>query len=447
MHCLVCKSENTEYIKTCENPWNIGETLRLYLCRDCNTIFWNPLPKENYAELLGYPGDKFYIEYDAGIPFMASLLYSVKKFRFRSMLDIGSGLGFLMDIADEMLNIEQKMGIEPSYNKRMRLFNYDMINGYFPEDLKGKDKFDLIISCEVLEHTYNPVEFLKNIIFYLNNNGIAIITTPNADAYFYEEENEKFAIIDPGRHTVIFSRKSMWMVFDELDIKYKLFHSEGKSGEKTHILFLSRDKTILDRITYLFPTRSEVLKFSEEYLSNKIRKFQQNSLLFFGFLSRLIEVRTNMEKFEETEDLIEAMLESLHDYYHIDLSKIYYLIEKINKIPNKSLDEFIAVYPGFLGKFLYFYGLWLLKYKRDFSGSYKIFNNAAIILKTEQQFPRFFANNGLLELANRYVIGSRERRLKLDYYRTLDLLLPFGSKRREVAKSIRNKIRSIRRKI
>lgn len=41
-----------------------------------------------------------------------------------------------------------------------------------------KKDYDIILSVEVLEHTYSPEEYLKNINFWLKNGGFFIITMP-----------------------------------------------------------------------------------------------------------------------------------------------------------------------------------------------------------------------------------------------------------------------------
>lgn len=44
-----------------------------------------------------------------------------------------------------------------------------------------KEKFDIIICSEVLEHLKEPLDCIKNIKAMLKKQGIAIITTPNRE--------------------------------------------------------------------------------------------------------------------------------------------------------------------------------------------------------------------------------------------------------------------------
>lgn len=50
----------------------------------------------------------------------------------------------------------------------------------FAEALGGKPPFDAICLLQVLEHTANPVQFLKTFISLLRPGGLLIVTTPNA---------------------------------------------------------------------------------------------------------------------------------------------------------------------------------------------------------------------------------------------------------------------------
>ena len=48
-------------------------------------------------------------------------------------------------------------------------------------DQRFASRFDLITTIEVIEHLENPFAFLRGISRLLNENGIAIVTTPNVD--------------------------------------------------------------------------------------------------------------------------------------------------------------------------------------------------------------------------------------------------------------------------
>lgn len=418
--CPSCESEDFLFITSYENPFIGEEKLYLCYCRGCTALFYNPFPSMNYAESFGRANDKFYLEYEAGLLFMVSLIYPLHGFDFKSMVDIGCGLGFLMDMAREMLGVEEILGIEPSHEARAKPFNYTVINGYFPDCIpdKGK-KFDLIISSEVLEHVFDLKEFLHNIISALSNSGFAVLTTPNADAFFQEDEDEKFAIVSPGQHTIISSVDSLSKVLDGLRINYKVFLSEGKTGKKEMIVYLSEDKDALDSLEYLLPVEPQVLDFLDNYLVSKMARMRQEQdipsiessrWLYFGLLSRLIENRVNRGDYKRCEDLFDEMTKGLNDHYGLDIEELLVFVKNIEDMDDVSFPKLMEIYPAFLSKFLYFFGIWQLNYKGDYVKAYELFSSVVDLSKTEQLFPWFYANKGIAELADkhRYIALTRE---------------------------------------
>jgi len=418
--CPSCKSEDFLFINNYENPFVEGELLYLYYCRGCTALFYNPFPSMNYAESFGRANDKFYFEYEAGLLFMISLIYPLQKFNFKNMVDIGCGLGFLMDMAREMLGVEEVLGIEPSHEGRAKPFDYTVINGYFPACIpdKGK-KFDLIISSEVLEHVFDPKEFLHNIISTLSDSGFIVLTTPNADAFFQEDEDEKFAIVSPGQHTIISSVDSLSKALDGLGINYKIFLSEGKTDKKEMIVYLSKDKDSLGSLEYLLPVELQVLDFLDKYLVSRMARMRQgqdafslesNRWLYFGLLSRLIENRVNRGDYERCENLFNEMAKGLNDHYGLDIEELSVFAKNIKGMDDISFPKLMEAYPAFLSKFLYFFGMWQLNYKSDYVKAYELFSSVVDLSKTEQLFPLFYANKGIAELADkhRYIALTRE---------------------------------------
>lgn len=122
-----------------------------------------------------------------------SLMYQVSMARYKfaqqfcknkTILDIacGSGYGsnFLADYAKEVTGVDiDENTIE--YCKK----NYEKSNLTFsiisPEEKVESlvNQFDLIISFETIEHTYNPKKFLENLKSYLKDNGTIVLSTPN----------------------------------------------------------------------------------------------------------------------------------------------------------------------------------------------------------------------------------------------------------------------------
>ncbi len=99
------------------------------------------------------------------------------------ILDMGCGKGELAqtlinlghqvygaDVSNEALEVAKKFLV------RHYCFNFEDEN--WPVDLL-KEKFDVVVASEVVEHVFWPVEFLNNLSLLVKDDGRIIVTTPN----------------------------------------------------------------------------------------------------------------------------------------------------------------------------------------------------------------------------------------------------------------------------
>ena len=107
-------------------------------------------------------------------------------------LDIGSGAGRLLE-AGAYLGLTST-GIEPNprffrFTKNMGL---DVVGGFFPEALRSRQarSFDLITSCDVLEHIDDVGDFLRGVKAMLSQGGLFAIQVPNFDSLLLRLEGE-----------------------------------------------------------------------------------------------------------------------------------------------------------------------------------------------------------------------------------------------------------------
>ena len=98
------------------------------------------------------------------------------------VLDIGSGVGYsLMYLKN---NKCEAYGIDPDMNA-LKVAKKNKLNfhqGFIEDNPFQGHNFDFITASQVLEHTNNPVEFLKNIKKRLKDDGKVILSFPNANS-------------------------------------------------------------------------------------------------------------------------------------------------------------------------------------------------------------------------------------------------------------------------
>lgn len=83
--------------------------------------------------------------------------------------------GFLCESAESVLGIDiEKSGIETLKSNGYNVIVADA------ENMDLKEKFDVIIAGDVIEHLSNPGSFIKCANNHLNENGVLILITPNA---------------------------------------------------------------------------------------------------------------------------------------------------------------------------------------------------------------------------------------------------------------------------
>ncbi len=99
------------------------------------------------------------------------------------ILEIGTGSGFFLDFASENFPYSRFTGLE--YDERLlsetkqRAPKADMHQGNAENFELGLNKYDLIVSFQVIEHLYNPGAMLDNVKTHLKPGGIFLLTTPN----------------------------------------------------------------------------------------------------------------------------------------------------------------------------------------------------------------------------------------------------------------------------
>lgn len=99
-----------------------------------------------------------------------------------SVLEIGCGGGYLLNcLRDRGANV---LGVEPGDHGQIGAKNYgvEIIQDYFPTKKISK-KFSLILLSSVLEHVEEPIELLKVLSEYLEDDGRILVSVPNVAPY------------------------------------------------------------------------------------------------------------------------------------------------------------------------------------------------------------------------------------------------------------------------
>jgi len=108
---------------------------------------------------------------------------SVKKEQEFSLLEIGTGAGFFITFLESEFPKAKFTGIE--YDPRLvslaqtKVKDAIILQGNAEDFDLGDDKYDIIVSLQVIEHLYNPELMLALVKKHLKPEGTFIFTTPN----------------------------------------------------------------------------------------------------------------------------------------------------------------------------------------------------------------------------------------------------------------------------
>lgn len=241
MKCRLCNGNHVKIIY-CGKIRNGGigqytnQDVPIYQCEDCN-IIWHEkedtdigqyYESTQYRDSLEGSSDikEFYRLHDKES--IAKFTYTgTELFRNKMVADIGCGGGAFLDCLNGVAR--EIVAVEPSayYRKMMKQKGYHTYP-YAVEAAKDwKEKVDVVVSFDVIEHVEEPVQFLKDIGTLLCKEGGAVVGTPT-DApvmrqmlgNIYEQR-----LLFSTQHLWIFSEKNLKMMaeeagFEQVEVRY-----------------------------------------------------------------------------------------------------------------------------------------------------------------------------------------------------------------------------------
>jgi len=175
-NCRLCKSPEIKFILK-------KDDVLIFKCRDCGMVFLgNDMDEESIKELYKYYSPTGFSNHLSPVTKIRyeKLLDGFEKYRKNNrLIDIGCGAGYFIlsaskrdweaegtEISDEAIKLVEAKG--------RRVFKGDIAS----LDLE-KDKYDVAILMELLEHASNPERIIRKLSEILRPGGGIYITTPN----------------------------------------------------------------------------------------------------------------------------------------------------------------------------------------------------------------------------------------------------------------------------
>ncbi len=189
--CPACGSSNSKLLYK-------KHYLSHLLCKNCLTQYVSPRPTK--ALLADFYKNSLNYAYWAKYIFSASadvrkekifkprahfLIDCLKKKKINGkLLEIGAAYGYFCEEIKKFKYFDKVIGIEPTPDlaKILRSKKIDVIESSYEEAILNF-KFDVIVNFEVIEHLFNPQEFLQWCFNNLNPGGCLYLTCPNIGGF------------------------------------------------------------------------------------------------------------------------------------------------------------------------------------------------------------------------------------------------------------------------
>ena len=239
----------------------------------------------------------------------------VHKFKPKSILEIGGLHGILAEKYLELDSSVKWTMIEPNPTVDPNL-PIKVIKGFFDDKFTSDEKFEAVVHSHVLEHVYNPDEFISHKSSFMNGGDLLIFTLPNMQVML---ENNYTNCIN-FEHTIYFT---------EPYIEYFLNKHNFEIVEKQ---YFRKDHSIF----YCARKSSHILSLLPEGL------YEKNKSTFQKYIdSHLDDVSKINEIISKTDSPVYLFGAHVFSQYllsfGLDASKIVCLLDNDSRKENKRL--------------------------------------------------------------------------------------------------------------
>lgn len=262
------------------------DNIRLYECADCYLVFREPTDACRNPSLLY---DDFYknemssrfqspVEYVVRILrlYRALKIYTISS-NARSILDIGSGRGFLLYYLKKIFRYKRVAGVQisrPAVEYSRNVLGLEIYEKDFIELKWEENTFDVITMWHVLEHVIDPEHYIAKIRDVLTTDGRLIIEVPNLASWTRKMTAKYWLGLDLKYHITFFSPESLSAMLERHGFRVTLVHTFSLEYSS----FIST-QSILSRIT-------DTNQMFFRWLQGE--KFPLIQLIFHGMLVGLI---------------------------------------------------------------------------------------------------------------------------------------------------------------
>ena len=230
----------------------------LYQCQECRSGYLDPRPSAETISLAyqNYITHDPEPEYPRNLPFLKRMKVSIrngylaKKYGFRllpmviwgyyvmylmptplrmewdhyarhlpklkpgnnRLLDVGCGNGAFLSRARDAGWEVFGTDFDPEAAKHVRAQGIDVWTGDYCKAPFADESFDVITTHQVIEHVYDPSDFIRYLFKWLKPGGSLWLGTPNFDSKLHRLFGENYRFLHPPQHLLMFT----WLALERL---------------------------------------------------------------------------------------------------------------------------------------------------------------------------------------------------------------------------------------
>ena len=214
-------------------------TFQYVTCEKCNTLYMNPRPSpdvmdayysnsENYQYWAKYifPASEASRREKINRPWLERIVGYCERFSIQrgTLLEIGPGFGIFAALAQESGEFERVIAVEPTPEmaQACRERGVNVINKRIEDIADEVRSVDVAVAFEVVEHLFEPRQFIAQCAHLLNPGGLLVLSCPNGQGFDIALLGNVSLAIDP-EHVNLFNPRSLSLLvescgFEVLDI-------------------------------------------------------------------------------------------------------------------------------------------------------------------------------------------------------------------------------------